>query len=420
MEPSSEYRESRRGDLHRGLTAVLLVCAAGLGFLLYREKSMVAALNDRIEQAKRHSSAERKELDATTHRYMREKQSRQDLEAALDFLKRAIVSAPADEDGRSASPKDVLDAAGARLDGGALADRPEKALEMRRTLGRAYVNLGYREEAAAQFRIVLEAVRKRGKPDDPTLLHDLFSLARALAKPDEDSSDFPESPSDSAGEEATALLKEAAELHGRLLAQRPWGRVGHLYGLAESAVQRDDLEDAVGFLRYAEEVLLRQFGPEHPHTMNCMVRLAAMLLRHGKTEEARDKAALAVEMIRDRVPTGHPHLSDALSVHGRILLETGDAVAAEAALRECLVIRRAALEERHWRTGEAMNLLGRSLSAQREYEEAQSLLLEGLDIMDDTKDAPPDRVRESRRAIAAMYEAWGKPERAEQFRRGPK
>ena len=94
---------------------------------------------------------------------------------------------------------------------------------------------------------------------------------------------------------------------------------------------------------------------------------------------------------------------------------------AVSSVREALAIRKLALPEGHWRTGASSVLLAQSLVGQRKFDEAEPLLLEGQSILTAPLVIIPEHLKERiTRAVAQtgvdLYEAWGKPEKAAEYR----
>ncbi|MCH7592345.1 MAG: tetratricopeptide repeat protein, partial [Planctomycetes bacterium] len=94
---------------------------------------------------------------------------------------------------------------------------------------------------------------------------------------------------------------------------------------------------------------------------------------------------------------------------------------AEELLRESLAIRKMALPEGHWRIGAASVLMAQSLVGQRQLGEAEPFLLEGHRILAAALETVPDHLKERlTREVAQtgmdLYEAWGKPDKAAEFR----
>ncbi len=74
------------------------------------------------------------------------------------------------------------------------------------------------------------------------------------------------------------------------------------------------------------------------------------------------------------------------------------------------------LPEGHWKIGNMMTLLGASLSGQEKFEEAEPQLLDGYSQMKNDPKVTKERMQEALRRIIELYEAWGKPDKAGEYR----
>jgi len=136
------------------------------------------------------------------------------------------------------------------------------------------------------------------------------------------------------------------------------------------------------------------------------------------TERHGDAARVRRELVPVMRKLGVPPvpLADELARFGWNLLSLGKYAEAEPVAREVLRIRDEHLPDGDWLRFSARCFLGRSLAGQRKFEEAETMLLEGLAGMN----PPPKGMRakqEALDAVVAMYEAWGKPEKAAEWRR---
>jgi hypothetical protein len=109
----------------------------------------------------------------------------------------------------------------------------------------------------------------------------------------------------------------------------------------------------------------------------------------------------------------------ALASLGRNLLEQGNWAAAEPIVRECLLIREH-FQPDGWPTFNVRSMLGDSLLGQKKYALAEPLLIsgyEGLKAREATiAAAGKPRLPEAGERLVKLYDAWGKPEKAAQWR----
>ena len=151
----------------------------------------------------------------------------------------------------------------------------------------------------------------------------------------------------------------------------------------------------------------------------------------GKLAEAEPLLREAVEIRRKTNPGAYPDLGYCLTSLGWVLLEKGAPGQAEPLLREASAIIQKPFphespdnREKDWHAVwprfQAMNLLGASLLGQREYAEAEPLLIRGYEGLKsrETRLFPlvQKTVPEAAALLAQLYEAWGKPEKAAEWR----
>lgn len=95
------------------------------------------------------------------------------------------------------------------------------------------------------------------------------------------------------------------------------------------------------------------------------------------------------------------------------MIDKGTPQSPELLLREGLDIRRNALPKGDGRTAEAESALGSCLAALRRYDEAELLLVESYATL---KAKRHKLTQKTLKQLIALYEAWGKPEKAAQYR----
>jgi len=112
-------------------------------------------------------------------------------------------------------------------------------------------------------------------------------------------------------------------------------------------------------------------------------------------------------------------LAGTLASLGHILLAQSKFGEAEPFLRECLELRQNAAPD-DWRVFNARSLLGGALLGQMRFEAAEPLLLEGYEGLKQREQRIPvgNRVfiREARERLVQLYEAWGKPAQAAEWK----
>jgi len=94
-----------------------------------------------------------------------------------------------------------------------------------------------------------------------------------------------------------------------------------------------------------------------------------------------------------------------------VLLDEGRAAEAEPLAQEALAVLREAAPT-SWRVADAESVLGGCLAAQGRFGEAEPMLVGAYETLEKDPADGSRRAGEARARVAALYKAWGKPERA--------
>jgi eukaryotic-like serine/threonine-protein kinase len=181
--------------------------------------------------------------------------------------------------------------------------------------------------------------------------------------------------------------------------------------------------------RYAEaEPLLtsalaigrRVQGEQHPNTLLTMRKLADLYRDKGDYVQAESLYTDVFAGRRRTLGEEHPDTLEARASLGRVKLLRRQFAAAEATLREALKGYEQAAPNT-WNRYNCQSLLGASLAAQKNYAEAESLLLSGYDGMKQREGTipVPDRgdLAEAGNRIVTLYRAWGQLDKAADWQR---
>lgn len=123
---------------------------------------------------------------------------------------------------------------------------------------------------------------------------------------------------------------------------------------------------------------------------------------------------------RKRFGSAYRSTADALAEVGVNLIEQRKWAEAEAVLRECLAIRQKNQPD-DWRAFDASSQLGASLLGQKKFAQADPMVVSGYEGMKarEAKIPAPDKPRlaEAATRVLRLYEEWGKPEKAQEWKR---
>lgn len=268
--------------------------------------------------------------------------------------------------------------------------------------------------------------------------------------------------------DAEKAFRRAVELADMMTSKNPQNQEAQIdsmwarHGLAAAYWLNGKLDDAVPMF---QDLLLRRraiSGDDHPDTIRVAFNLGVNYRDAGRINDAirifdewlpRAKATLkpgqswgklqeAAEAYEAYERAGRldrslrlyseaaadPHhslasddseLAGALAVFGDALSKAERHDEAEKTLRECLAICEKKVPD-DWRTFNTRSALGGALLGQKKYADAEALLLQGYEGMKKREaKIPPQgkaRVPEALERLVQLYDAWGKPEKAAEWR----
>jgi tetratricopeptide (TPR) repeat protein len=170
-------------------------------------------------------------------------------------------------------------------------------------------------------------------------------------------------------------------------------------------------------LERAIAIRRRALGEEHPATLISQKNLCNVFYAQGRLARAEALALDVLHALRRQLPAGAVEIASTLALLGRILTARGEPKRAEPRLREALEIFSTALPREHWRTANVKSLLGACLTAQGRHDEAAPLIEAACRTLQSVPGAPRDRTRLALDNAVRLYEAWGKKDRADQWRK---
>jgi eukaryotic-like serine/threonine-protein kinase len=191
----------------------------------------------------------------------------------------------------------------------------------------------------------------------------------------------------------------------------------HSLGVLYNLEGRD--EQAEPLLVKVLETRRRVLGAEHPDTLDIMDDLAGLRQGQGKYDEAAALLASVVDARRRALGPTHPDTLEAMSSLADVRLDQKKFADAEPLLREALAGYDKSASDpwnQHW----SQSLLGASLTGQHKFAEAEPFLVDGYRGMTQQEDASSianqTEIGKAGQRIVELYESWGKPEKAAEWR----
>ena len=344
----------------------------------------------------------------------------------------------------------ALDRAAARI-AGKFDRQPELEAAIRYTIADTYLGLGLYEDARTHFERALELRRRvlgaqnpgtlntvsrlgdtaflQGKyPEAEPLLSQTLEMERRVLGPE-----HPDTLSsmnnlaevyrrEGKYPQAEALHSKTLEIRRRVLGPEHPDTLVSMNNLAEVYSDQGKYGQAEALYSQTLEIKRRVLGPEHPSTLGTLSGFAFMYQRQGKYGLAETQAAQALAGRRHALGSEHPDTMASAADLALAYQSQRKFAESEALAREALELERKKQPD-DWQRFRAESLLGASLAGEKKYAEGEPLLLEGYQGMLARKDriAVPDyyHLDRAHKWLVDLYEAWGKPEKAAEWRAKP-
>jgi len=185
--------------------------------------------------------------------------------------------------------------------------------------------------------------------------------------------------------------------------------LAYLYRVREEHARAEEL--------YREAVGVAEEWGVAPDVIMLLNNMAAVLDLQGKSSEVEATLRRVLAVSENHWPDGHWRVGAANGNLGDFYLAQGDTAAAEPLHRRKVEIYAATLGPDHSWTAFARATLGTCLTHLRRFAEAEQLLLEGYADLRSISGDDNRYTQDTLRRLVALYEAWGKPELAVEYRR---
>jgi tetratricopeptide (TPR) repeat protein len=190
-------------------------------------------------------------------------------------------------------------------------------------------------------------------------------------------------------------------------------------GVAYRAVGRT--ADGVALLEDAFARSRRRNGEDDRETLRIQVALCAGCEADGRVDRAEALYRDLVARRRAGPISGHLEDAAALTDLADFLMRQRRPADAEPLFREALTIREKRFPDA-WKTAQLQSKLGEALTALDRHADAEPLLLAALPVLErHTRETgglgPPAARAATLRRLIRLYDAWGKPERAAEWRK---
>jgi serine/threonine protein kinase len=219
---------------------------------------------------------------------------------------------------------------------------------------------------------------------------------------------------------ALPLFEETLDLRKTKLGPEHPATLTSMHNLAEAYAAENHLEEAARLFEQTLKLRTSQLGADAADTLATQRNLAMTYLASGQTPQALTAIHDFVTKSRQRAGAESLYFASLLFNLSLDLLAHRQAEQAEIYLRESLAIREKITPD-DWSLPNTQSLLGDALTAQKKFDQAQPLLIQGYEgLKKHEADLPPPpqpRIAAAIQRLIRLYDAWAKPDESAKWQR---
>ena len=215
---------------------------------------------------------------------------------------------------------------------------------------------------------------------------------------------------------AEAAYREIVALDRQQLGPDHPGLGNSLSNLGAILYLQKKYYEAENYYRQALAIDRRAMGERHPDVATNLTNIGQALTMQRKYAEAEAVLGEAIAIKRESMGGDHPDVALTMTFLADCFCRSGKAADAERTARAALKINTDRLGKDHPRTKESEGALGCAMVKSGRYGEAEPYMLSFAAALEQNTGAEGD-LREVAQQIADMYAAWGKPDKAAEWRK---
>jgi len=186
--------------------------------------------------------------------------------------------------------------------------------------------------------------------------------------------------------------------------------------VGQALVYQHRYDEAAPVLEQALAIQERLFGKVHAQVAMGLNVLGILELKRGHLSDAEKDFLRMADINRSVYDDRHYLVGIALLNLGEVYLEEKNNARAEHSYREALARFNEKLPANHPNTAVTRVRLGHTLVLEKQYKDAEGLLLAGYAVLEKQPGQQAARTQIARQDLVTVYEALKEPEKAEKFR----
>jgi tetratricopeptide (TPR) repeat protein len=218
---------------------------------------------------------------------------------------------------------------------------------------------------------------------------------------------------------AETELRECLEAYRKSTGQPSFAFARTLYSLGDVLLDESRPQEAEPLLRNCLR-FWEQLASDPAWLSGIWDGLNDCLAMQGKVSQIEPLIASAQKLLDSQqrvLGSDNLDVAGTLAILGSMLANANRPTEAQPLLTRCLSIREKRLASNDWKLARTRSMLGGTLTAQGKFAEAETLVVRGYQGLVGTKATPPRRISDALNLVIALYEKWGKPEQAKEWRR---
>jgi len=276
--------------------------------------------------------------------------------------------------------------------------------EVTNNLAFVLVERGEYDEAETLYRSALDMKRQLYGEAHPEIATGLNNIAQVLYY----NGDY---------KRAETMFREVVDMQRQLLGNIHPNVALALNNLAFILSVLGDKSSAITMSRQSLDIYREVFGNSHPLVARGLDVLARWLTDERNYETAEPMIREALAMRKELLGNNHPDVAKSQMQLAKLLIATDRYEEAFGISTQAQLICATALSPEHWRTAVATSLIGASLAGLGRYEEAELPLIQSYTSIIGNKGQTDPNTVDALQRIIALYEAWGRAEKAAEYRR---